>query len=184
MLRRCARQCGEIPARLALLLLFVSAAAQGDFGGRVVSVLDGDSIVVRAGAQDVHVRLVGIDAPERGQAYGGAAKRSLASRISGREVHVVERGIDAYGRTLGRVFIGNVDVNEVQVRNGYAWVFRRFENDASLLALEDQARTSRRGLWRGTSPIAPWIWRERNRERALPAPAQADPPTSDAMPAP
>jgi endonuclease YncB( thermonuclease family) len=161
---------------LALLAWAFASPGQADFSGRVVSVLDGDSIVVRDGTRETHVRLVGIDAPERGQAYGGAARRSLASRVAGRDVRIVARGVDVYGRTLGRVFVNAQDINAAQVESGYAWVFRRSASDAALLALEADAKQRRRGLWRDDAPVAPWVWRERHGDRApaLPSPVLYD----------
>ena len=76
-------------------------------------------------------------------------------------MRVVERGRDGYGRVLGRVFVGAVDVNAEQVRGGYAWVFRRFAKDPELLALEAEAKAAQRGLWRDLKPVPPWLWRER-----------------------
>jgi len=60
------------------------------------------------------------------------------------------------------VVVGGSDANAAQVRDGYAWVFRRFENDAVLIALEAEARSARRGLWRSPEPVPPWVWRERH----------------------
>lgn len=159
-----------------VVLLFVGVGpAQADFCGRVVSVHDGDTVTVLSGGVERRVRLVGIDAPERGQPYGSAARRGLAARIAGRDVQVIERGADSYGRTLARLRIGGADVNALQVRDGFAWVFRRFESDPALIALEDEAKAARRGLWRDPEPVPPWVWRERHppkpAPRGRPAPA-------------
>ena len=83
------------------------------------------------------------------------------SRVAGRDVVVVERGRDGYGRLLGRVYVQGVDVGAEQVKDGYAWVFRRFERDAALWALEAEAKAAQRGLWRDPRAVAPWLWRER-----------------------
>jgi len=149
-------------AALAIALCVAAPQAGADFCGRVTTVHDGDTVTVLADRVARRVRLVGIDAPERGQPYGSAARRQLAARVGGREVMVVERGTDSYGRTLGRVLVAGADANAAQVRDGYAWVFRRFENDAALVALEDEAKAARRGLWRDAEPVPPWLWRERH----------------------
>jgi endonuclease YncB( thermonuclease family) len=60
-------------------------------------------------------------------------------------------------------------VNAEQVRAGYAWVFRRYGEDALLLALEAEAKAARRGLWRDAQPVPPWQWRERARMTPVPA---------------
>jgi endonuclease YncB( thermonuclease family) len=150
--------------RAALLILLCVAAAhvRADFCGRVVKVHDGDTVTVLAGGGELRVRLVGIDAPERGQPYGSASRRGLAGRVGGRAVKVIEAGIDSYGRTLGRVLVAGTDANAAQVRDGYAWVYRRFENDVALIAQEAEAKAARRGLWRDPEPVPPWVWRERH----------------------
>jgi endonuclease YncB( thermonuclease family) len=148
-------------AAALLLVACCGAAAAATLAGRVVAVHDGDTLTVLAGAREVRVRMAGIDAPERGQPYANAARRALAKRVAGREVTVDLRGRDSYGRALGVLRIGDDDVNSAQVRDGWAWVFRRFAHDAALLALEDEARRERRGLWRDAHPEAPWAFRER-----------------------
>lgn len=149
-------------AALLILLCVAAAHARADFCGRVVSVHDGDTVTVLAAGVERRVRLVGIDAPERGQPYGSASRRGLAARVGGRVVTVIERGADAYGRTLGRVLVAGSDVNAAQVRDGFAWVYRRFENDPALIAQEAEAKAAARGLWRDPEPVPPWVWRERH----------------------
>jgi len=153
-------------AALLMLLCVAAAHARADFCGRVVKVHDGDTVTVFAGGVERRVRLVGIDAPERGQPQGSAARRGLAARVGGRVVQVIERGTDSYGRTLGRVLVAGEDANAAQVRDGFAWVYRRFENDPALIAQEAEARAARRGLWRDPEPLPPWVWRERHPPKA------------------
>ena len=54
-------------AALACALAFAPLAARADFAGRVVGVVDGDTLTILDGSRQVRVRLWGIDAPERGQ---------------------------------------------------------------------------------------------------------------------
>jgi len=145
-----------------MLLCVAAAHPRADFCGRVVKVHDGDTVTVLAGGVERRVRLVGIDAPERGQPHGNAARRGLAARVGGRVVQVIERGTDSYGRTLGRVLVAGKDANAAQIRDGYAWVYRRFENDPALIAQEAEAKAAGRGLWRDREPVPPWVWRERH----------------------
>jgi len=144
------------------LVLGVSLPAWADFSGKVVSVGDGDSIIVLKDREQVKVRLVDIDAPERAQPFGNRSKQSLASLVKGREVRVVERGKDRYDRVLGRVFRGDMDVNAEQVRQGMAWVYRPFATDTTLYEIEAAAREAKRGLWRDPHPTPPWQWRKAN----------------------
>ena len=153
-------------ARRAFIVAFAALAAAGaahaDFTARVVHVLDGDTLTVVARGREVRIRLWGIDAPEHGQPWSRSARDALATRALHREALVVERGIDAYGRTLARVSVGGVDLAEAQLRDGYAWVYRRYASDERLLALENDARAARRGLWSRADAEAPWRWRERH----------------------
>ena len=149
-------------AAAAGLALAVSLPAWGDFAGRVVGVGDGDSITVLKERQQVKVRLVDIDAPERAQPFGNRSKQSLESLVKGKEVRVVERGKDRYDRVLGRVYRGDIDVNAEQVRLGMAWVYRPFARDTTLYEIEAGAREAKRGLWRDPHPTPPWQWRKTN----------------------
>ena len=152
----------NLPALLlaAVLALAASFPAWADFTGKVVAVADGDSITVLRDLQQVKVRLVDIDAPEKAQPFGTRSRQALGALVHGQEVLVVQRGTDRYQRILGRVYRGNLDVNAEQVRQGMAWVFRRYTKDASLLAIESEAREQKRGLWRDPGPIPPWEWRK------------------------
>jgi endonuclease YncB( thermonuclease family) len=71
-------------------------------------------------------RLDGIDAPERGQAFGKRSQQSLAQLCAAKDVHVAERGKDRYGRTIGRVTCAQIEANSEQVRRGMAWVFVKY----------------------------------------------------------
>jgi endonuclease YncB( thermonuclease family) len=129
----------------------------------VVAISDGDTLTVLRGSEQVEVRLVAIDAPEKAQAFGQKSKQALAGLVHGRDVQVVEHGLDKYQRTLGRIYLDGLDVNAEQVRQGMAWVFRRYSKDAGLIQLEAEAREQRRGLWRDSEPVPPWEWRKQKK---------------------
>ena len=157
------RRAGRLTraARVAFVAAaLVAGPARADFDGRVGGVADGDSLTVLVARRQVRVRLAGIDAPERHQPYGRRSRESLSELVYRRQVTVVERGTDGYGRTLGRVVVDGRDVNAEQVRRGMAWVYARFAHDPALDALEADARQARRGLWADASPVPPWRWRE------------------------
>ena len=91
--------------------------------GKVVSVLDGDTIkVLEAGNQETTVRLHQIDAPEKNQDFGQRSKQALSSLVFGKAVTVEVVTIDKYGRTVGTVFNDGLDTNLEQVKSGMAWV--------------------------------------------------------------
>ena len=68
---------------------------------------------------------------------------------------------DRYGRTVGRVFVGSVDVSAEMVRRGGAWIYTHYAKDPALVPLEVEARRERRGLWKSAEAerVPPWEWR-------------------------
>jgi micrococcal nuclease len=131
----------------------------------VVGVADGDTISVMRAGYAVRVRLHGIDAPEKGQAFSNRAKQFMSDLVFGKEVTVHDRGLDRYGRTIGEVFLlDGRNVNHEIVRAGFAWWFRRYaRDDRKLEKLEENAREARRGLWADRYPMPPWEWRRVSR---------------------
>ena len=76
----------------------------------------------------------------------------------------MEVTVDRYGRVVGRVFVGGTDVNRELVAQGFAWVYRKYSDDAELLELEAEAKQKGLGLWAEPNPIPPWEWRRGRRE--------------------
>jgi endonuclease YncB( thermonuclease family) len=111
---------------LCFVIWCTLGVALADFNGPVVNVHDGDTVTVLVERTQVRVRLVDIDAPELGQAFGKRSRQSLADMCAGKTAHVADRGKDRYGRTLGHVSCAGVDANAEQVRRGMAWVFVRY----------------------------------------------------------
>jgi hypothetical protein len=62
---------------LVFLPLLFPALCLADFSGRVVRVVDGDTVQVLADGKMMKVRLNGIDAPESGQPFGQRSKQNL-----------------------------------------------------------------------------------------------------------
>jgi endonuclease YncB( thermonuclease family) len=131
-----------------------------EFLGKVVQVVDADTLIVAYGRRRLTVRLQGIDAPEVGQAFAGQAKEFAASLILGLLVNVRQSGVDRSGRILADVLLPDGrSVNRELVRSGFAWWYRRSSTDRSLGQLEAEARSARRGLWLDRYPVPPWDWR-------------------------
>jgi len=145
---------------LCLTLLLAINPAQADVRGRVVSVHDGDTLTVLVERREVKVRLTDIDAPELKQAFGTRSRQSLAELCFGKEASLDVRGRDRYKRTLAIVTCAGTDANVEQVRRGFAWTYTRFARaDSPLIAIENEARSSHRGLWADPAAVAPWDWR-------------------------
>jgi endonuclease YncB( thermonuclease family) len=144
------------------LFLLSPLALAAELTGRVVGITDGDTLTVLDDARrQTKVRLAEIDTPESRQPYGNRARQVLSDLAFGKSVRVVVQNTDRYGRTVGRIHAGAVDVNAEMVRQGAAWVYRQYSRDPSLLRLEQQAREARRGLWAlpEAERIPPWEWR-------------------------
>jgi len=144
-------------------------SAGEQFTGKVIGIADGDTIEVLRDRKPVKVRLNGIDAPEKGQAFGTKAKQFVSSLVFDHVVTVVEFGTDRYGRTIADVVLSDGRVlNREAVRAGFAWWFRRYSTDASLGELEAEARAAKRGLWADVHPVPPWEWRQAQRATPMP----------------
>jgi micrococcal nuclease len=134
---------------------------------RVVHVADGDTIVCLDSdwSREV-VRLGGVDAPEKRQAFGMRAK-DFTARMVGSQVVTVEEGrSDRYGRVIGEVCVGGKSLNQELIKNGLAWWYREYSKDARLGELEMAARQQRVGLWSDDQAVAPWEFRKARREEA------------------
>lgn len=139
-----------------------------EFTGKVVGVKDGDSIIVRQDNGDTcEIRLWGIDAPEKGQAFTNVSKQHLSALAFGKKVRVLVRDMDHYGRTVAEIIlVDGLNVNQEMVRAGYAWWFRKYaSNDRVLESLEDEACRAKRGLWADPHAVPPWEYRKMRRSR-------------------
>jgi micrococcal nuclease len=144
-----------------LVLLCVNASAFGEeFFARVIVVLDGDTVLIRRSNGLVKIRLAGIDAPEKEQAYGADSKRSLSDMVMGRQVKIASEATDQYGRMVAHLSINGLDVNAEQIRRGMAWEYSSYHSNKALIALQNEAKQVPRGLWAQSDPTPPWEWRK------------------------
>jgi micrococcal nuclease len=162
-----------------LLLLFLPFACSPESGPqqKVVGVMDGDTIEILENNRPTKVRLYGIDAPEKAQDYGSRARQFVSDLVFGKNVRLIEKGKDRYGRVIGIVLLPDGrSLNEEVVRNGYAWYYRDYAKDPVLERLEEDARQSGRGLWEMANPTAPWEFRKNRRSASANAsPAKPKP---------
>lgn len=158
----------RVCAGIALILVY--GAVLGDvFTGKVVRVLDGDTVEILSDNKILQrVRLAGIDAPEKGQPFGTRAKQwLLALVVGGGSVEVDWYKRDKYRRLVGKLTATTGDINLAMVRSGFAWWFREYAGEQSPAdrvlyeAAERQARAERAGLWADPAPMSPWDWRHR-----------------------
>jgi endonuclease YncB( thermonuclease family) len=151
---------------LAIAVLGVAVASAENITGEVIGVMDGDTIeVLDASKTPRRIRLVGIDAPEKAQAFGNKSKQHLSDLVFGQQVEVQSRKKDELGRMLGKVVVSGKDANLEQVRAGFAWHYKNYQKEQSasdrlLYAdAETAARNRKSGLWFDAKPMPPWEWR-------------------------
>ena len=87
---------------LSFLVFLALAASAESLTGKVVKITDGDTLyVLDANYKEHKIRLAGIDAPERKQAYGLASRKHLSSIVAAKQVTVEHQKRDRYGRIVG-----------------------------------------------------------------------------------
>lgn len=130
--------------------------------GKAQAVLDGDTIhLLRETGQIVRVKLYGVDAPERGQAYGRVAARAVQKFLYRKRVRAGAEDTDPDGRHLFVVEVDDRILNEHLLRKGLAWWDRKqAPRNERLRRLERRARRAHRGLWSQPNPVPPWEWRD------------------------
>ncbi len=129
--------------------------------GTCIRITDGDTATVLVqGQEQVRIRFWGIDSPEKGQPFGTQARQKLAELIFGKHVRVDVVEYDRYGRSIGKVHVGNLYANLEMIRCGMAWHYREYAPyDTELSAAECEARSKRIGIWSHAHPVPPWQWR-------------------------
>lgn len=139
------------------------------FEANVAYVQDGDTLRATLATNprfEFRIRLYGIDAPEKGQAYGEASKKALSDLISGKTVRVTQVGTDQYQRVIAWIRVWSpsgtepINVNEKMVRQGFAWWYdRRAPKDTALKEAQEKAKEEKAGLWKDPIPTPPWNFR-------------------------
>lgn len=128
--------------------------------GQVIDVLDGDTVKLRSDWHIYKIRLAGIDAPEKQQAYGVQSKIYLEHLLADKDVLVKVVSCDQYGRYVGRIYLGGKDINGEMIRSGYAWHYNHFDSNPVYAGFMLDAQRANRGLWQEAHPTPPWIFRK------------------------
>ena len=146
---------------LLALIILSSYLFSLELIGKVVKVSDGDTVTILTSDKTQHkIRLNDIDAPEKKQAFGNKSKDNLAKYIAGKTVTVQYQKKDKYKRVLGTIYYNNTDINLQQVKDGYAWVYKKYSNNQTYYKAEKLARDKRVGLWIDKNPLEPWEFRK------------------------
>jgi len=156
---------------LVSLALATSAASIAEsYTGLVVGVADGDTVTVLDSTNKQHkVRLAGIDAPEKAQAFGNVSRQHLAQLVFQKRVTIEFEKLDRYRRVVGKVLVAEKDVNLEQIKAGLAWHYKKYEREQSpadrrnYSAAERVAAAAQQGLWQDPNPVPPWDFRKSKR---------------------
>jgi endonuclease YncB( thermonuclease family) len=142
--------------------------------GRVTRVSDGDTVWLQVDNrfQWLHLRLYGVDAPESewpdvwpSQPFSAEAKKFIIKQVAGKQVTVLVKGHDLYGRTVGELFIGGQSLSRKLLTHGLAWWNRKYAPDKDdFKLLEEEARAKRIGLWSQKEPVPPWEYRHTHKK--------------------
>lgn len=164
---------------IASLLLLSLAASAETIEGRVIKVSDGDTVNILDDAhQKYHVRLSGIDAPEKDQPFGKRAQQKLSELVFGKTVVFEWSKRDHRDRPVGKLYVAQsncpscapVDTGFEVLKAGLAWHYKQYQREQTpedrvrYSEAEESARSLRNGLWYDENPTPPWEWRKAKRE--------------------
>lgn len=115
----------------------------------VTQIIDGDTITVEGGAR---IRLLGIDAPEKGKEFYEESKNFLEDKILHKNINL-EKDVtdkDRYDRFLRYIWLDDSLINAEIVRAGLA-IAKYYGDDTKYQQLianaEQQAMTEKIGVW-------------------------------------
>ena len=104
--------------------------------------------------------------PEKAQFYGDSATIKLKELLDGSNglMYVDSVSTDKYGRIIGKVFSGNIYVNNTMIKSGNAWWYQYYApNDTDLSNSFEYAKSNKLGLWKYDNPINPYDYRKGKR---------------------
>lgn len=122
-------------------------------------VLDGDTVSVKILGRVESIRLIPIDAPEKGQPFlrskgdaGAYSKDCLKELLGQRELTLIWGGRDLYGRVLGSLETEGVNISERMIQRGCAvlYLYSRFSSKnekRKWLGIQRRAQREKAGVW-------------------------------------
>jgi micrococcal nuclease len=129
--------------------------------GIVTHVTDGDTFDIMIDGTKSRVRMLGINTPESVdprrpvECFGREASNYLKDLINNKQVTLEKDpdkpGTDEYGRLLRYVFLGDININEQMIRDGYAYEYtyksEKYMYQNQFKQAEKFARENKLGLW-------------------------------------
>lgn len=147
------------------LLLLTQELFAASLSGRPSRIISGDKLVLTTDDnQNVQIELLGIQAPPAATPLGRAAKKHLATLVAGKPVTVNFRVRNRWGHPVGKVILGDADINLRLLSIGLATHKPNFQTvlDNSLYSQTTQrAKKLKLGIWalsnRSRQPLKPFV---------------------------
>lgn len=115
------------------------------YKNQVINVIDGDTIVINSG---VLVRLHGLNAPDLKYCGGKEAKQKLENLVLNKKVSLGQIAKGEHDRILALVYVNNILVNEVLLKNGHGELFgAQTKAKEKLQAANQYARKNKLGIY-------------------------------------
>ncbi|MCE9612928.1 MAG: thermonuclease family protein [Lentisphaerae bacterium] len=138
---------------IALLACSTAIAHAATLEGKVVKVLDGDTLIVADATNGEHeVRLQGIDAPEDDAPYAQQSRDALTGMVNDEPIILKWEKTDRRGRLLADLHVGPVWVNMDMITQGWAKHAVKYSKDVQLANAELWARQHQLGIWKDVPP--------------------------------
>lgn len=180
---------------IALFALSFNASASPDLDikvwrGKIVKISDGDTINMMpdGGTHDgkpLRIRMISTDTPELhlpgpggvySQGYWGVEAAAELRRVVrvGDRIELEDYGRDVYGRVLGKIHKGSMDVNLEMIASGWAALYVicdavSCEMEAAYRAACREAMREGRGIFDPARPLPqlPFVFRSEKQQRPL-----------------
>jgi len=128
---------------------------------KITKIIDGDTLKIKTGTLKTRkVRLIGINAPEKGECYFDESKQALTDVTEDKLINIEKdiSGLDEYSRLLRYVVVinsnpeeDNIPVNYYMIRNGFAFYQSSSPDNRYrdlFITAQRQAQTDNLGLWK------------------------------------
>jgi len=113
----------------------------------VLRVIDGDTLELE---NQIKIRLLGINTPEKNQKYYDEAAQLLKKLAENKTIKIKWQDSDKYGRILAYAFLGKKLVNKEILEKGFANLYY-YEKDnyySNMKQAEEKARQEEAGIWK------------------------------------
>ena len=123
----------------------------------LITIFDGDTLLVDMRGVEEEVRLLGINTPEREECFSSEAREATSSLVAAGSLTIeATEERDQFERLLGYAYAGGALVNQALVEGGYALALQTdHPRLAEFLAAEEAALAAGEGLWAADACGAP-----------------------------